>query len=105
MEPFAFHPELFELRERVLEALSDCGYEWMSHYGSVDLMHDVFGLEVCGIHDEEDVEPITRLLRKLFPDWPYTHSYYKEAFTREPGWKVKISRDPEGLGEQWEHTG
>src|SRR5262245_37197396 len=105
MEPFAFHPELFELRERVLEALAERGYEWLSHYGSVDLMHDLYGLEVCGIHDEADVAPITGMLREMFPDWRYTHSYYKEAFTREPGWKVQIWRDPERLGDQWENAG
>jgi hypothetical protein len=105
MEPFAFHPELFELRERVLEALADHGYAWLSHYGSVDLMHDVFGLEVCGVPDEDDVAPITQLLRALFPDWPYTRSYYKEEFTREPGWKVIIHRDPENFDDNWEHVG
>jgi hypothetical protein len=105
MEPFAFHPELFELRERVLEALADAGYEWMSHYGSVDLAHDVYGLEVCGIPDEDDVAPITQLLRKLFPDWRHERCYYKESFTREPGWKIMISRDPECFDNPWEHAG
>jgi hypothetical protein len=105
MEPFTFHPELFELRERVLEALAEAGYDWLSHYGSVDLMHDLFGLEVCGVPDEDDVEPITRLLRTMFPDWPYTHSYYKETFTREPGWKIQIHRDPENFNDDGERVG
>ena len=105
MEPFAFHPELFELRERVLEALADRGYEWLSHFGSVDLQHDVYGLEVCGIPDEADVPPITHLLRSLFPDWRLYHSYHQESFTREPGWKVMISRDPPTFDDQWETAG
>jgi hypothetical protein len=105
MEPFAFHPELFELRERVLEALADAGYAWLSDYGSVDLLHDVFGVEVCGIHEEDEVAPILRLLRKLFPDWRHTHSYYKDGATREPGWKIVISRDPENFNDQWQDVG
>jgi hypothetical protein len=41
----------------------------------------------------------------LFPDWRYEHNYYKDPSTREPGWKVVISRDPENFNDQWEHTG
>jgi hypothetical protein len=105
MEPFAFHPELFELRERVLEALAECGFAWLSDYGSVDLLHDVYGIEVCGIREEDDVAPITQMLRGLFPDWRYERSYCKDATTREPGWKVIISRDPENFNDRWERTG
>src|SRR5438552_12616949 len=46
---FAFHPELFEHRTLALEALAAHDLHWFEHFGSVDLLHDLFGLEVCGI--------------------------------------------------------
>jgi hypothetical protein len=102
MGSFSFHPELFELRTLVLEALADHEFAWLSDFGSVDLMHDIYGIEVCGIIADENVAPITALLCKLFPTWPHLRSYYKESFTREPGWKVQISRDRQEFGDRWQ---
>jgi hypothetical protein len=102
MEPFAFHAELFELRNAVLEMLADQGYSWLSDYGSIDLLHDVYGIEVCGIREESDAHIIETLLRHKFSSWHYSRRYYKDASTREPGWKVIISRDPENYGDKWE---
>jgi hypothetical protein len=105
MQPFAFHPELFELRNRLLEALAENGFAWLSDFGSVDLLHDVYGMEVCGIRTEEDAQAILALLRKLFPDWRHTHRYYKDHTTREPGWKVVINREPEDFNDRWHLPG
>jgi hypothetical protein len=105
MDLFSFHPELFELRERVLETLAARGYAWLSDYSSVDLLHDVYGIEVCGIREQCEVARITQLLRELFPDWHHMHSYYKDSSTREPGWKIVISRDPENFNDRWEPAG
>src|SRR5262245_56954829 len=98
MEPFAFHPDLFEFRGAVLEALADNGFAWLSHFGSIDLLHDLYGLEVCAIREEADARAIERLLRGMFPDWRYRQTYYEDQNLREIGWKVIISRDPEGCG-------
>ena len=95
MEPFEFHPELFELRNSVLELLADHGFAWLSDFGSVDLLHDVYGVEVCGIRQESDAHAIGDLLRELFPSWRYSaRCISKDSSTREPGRKVTISRDP-----------
>lgn len=104
MEPFAFHAELFELRTEVLELLAEHGYAWLSDFGSIDLAHDVFGIEVCGIHEESNARAIEGLLRRKFSSWRYSRNYYKDASTREPGWKVIISRDPETYGDQWDRV-
>ena len=102
MEPFAFHAELFEIRNVVLEMLADHGFRWLSEFGSIDLMHDLYGIEVCGIRDESDAHAIEALLRERFSSWRHVRHYYKDATTREPGWKVKISRDPEDFSDRWE---
>jgi hypothetical protein len=102
MRSFRFHPELFELRTLVIETLADHEFAWLSDFGSVDLLHDVYGIEVCGIGAHENVAPITAILRRLFPDWPYLRSYCKEAFAREPGWKIIICRDREERGDCWQ---
>lgn len=69
MDPFRFAPELFELRTTVMERLTDEGFDWLSHYSSVDPLHDECGIEVCGIHEREDAISIQRLLMEMFPTW------------------------------------
>jgi hypothetical protein len=89
MTQFAFHPDLFERRNRALQALADRGYTWMEHFGSVDLLHDLYGLEVCGIPKESDSTAILGLLQKLFPDWQHSDVHYHDR-SRDRGWKVLI---------------
>lgn len=69
LNPFRFSPELFEYRNEVLASLSEAGYEWLSHFSSVDPLHDLYGIEVCGIHEQRDAEDILVLLMRMFPDW------------------------------------
>ena len=68
-QPFRFFPELFEHRTLAIDALAERGFMWLSHYSAVDPMHEEFGLEVCGIHAEQDAKAIQMLLEKLFPSW------------------------------------
>ena len=68
-DAFRFAPELFETRTDVIAELSDRGFDWLSHYSSVDPIHDCYGIEVCGIHDQDDAVAIQRILIELFPDW------------------------------------
>ena len=69
MDAFRFSPELFEHRGRVIEQLESVGFSWLSHYSSVDCLHDVYGLEVCGIRERTDAESIQEILIEMFPSW------------------------------------
>jgi len=69
MDAFRFAPELFEVRTDVMERLTEEGFDWLSHYSSVDPMHDVYGIEVCGIHEREDAIAILKMLMRMFPSW------------------------------------
>lgn len=104
MTPFEFHPELFEVRNAVLEALADNGFAWLSDFGSVDLQHDVYGLEVTGIRQEADARTIESLLRRMFPGWRYRRTYYEDHNLGELGWKVVISREPERFDDRWKRA-
>jgi hypothetical protein len=104
VEPFAFHAELFELRTAVLELLADHGFVWLSDIGSIDLAHDLYGIEVCGIREESDAHTIEKLLGKKFSSWRHSRIYFKDQRTLEPGWKVIISRDAEDFGESWDRV-
>ena len=105
MKPFEFHAELFDFRNAVLEAMSDHGFAWLSDFGSIDLQHDVYGLEVTGIRAEADAGKIERLLRGMFPDWRFRRTFYEDHNLGELGWKVMISRDPEDCGDSWQSVG
>jgi hypothetical protein len=101
MDAFRFCPELFELRTDVIAALNDAGYQWLSHFSSVDPLHDVYGIEVCGIADHDDAVAIRALLHKMFPTWRVGGLCYKD-YGREPGFKTSVFRDEPREREQWE---
>ncbi len=103
MKPFEFHAELFEFRNAAMEALLENGFVWLSDFGSIDLMQDVYGLEVTGIREEADAKEIVKLLRKMFPAWHHCRTYYKDI-GREIGWKTMISRDPEDYDDDWQRA-
>ena len=69
MDAFRFAPELFEHRNDVLEQLSAEGFNWLSHFSAVDPLHDVYGIEVCGIREQEDAVAIRDLLMRMYPSW------------------------------------
>jgi hypothetical protein len=104
MNAFEFHPELFDVRNAVLEALADHGFAWLSDFGSIDLLHDVYGLEVCAIREEADARAIDGLLRQMFPTWRHGRTYYEDHNLGEIGWKVVLSRDPENFNDNWERA-
>jgi hypothetical protein len=104
MKPFEVHAELFDLRNAVLEALSEHGFAWLSDFGSIDLLHDVYGLEVTTIGEESGAKAIQELLQKMFPKWRYRCHYYEDHNLGELGWKVIISRDPEDFNDNWHRT-
>ena len=66
---FRFAPELFEIRTEVIGELSERGFDWLSHYSSVDPIHDCYGIEVCGVRDRDDAIAIQRILQSMFPSW------------------------------------
>ena len=68
-DAFRFAPELFEVRNNVMQELTDAGFDWLSHYSAVDPRHDVYGIEVCGIHQQEDAAQILKLLMRMLPTW------------------------------------
>ena len=69
MDAFRFAPELFEVRNDVMERLTEEGFDWLSHYSSVDPIHDDYGIEVCGILQRDDAVAIQKLLMTMFPAW------------------------------------
>jgi hypothetical protein len=93
MSEFAFHPELFEHRTLALEALAQRDYIWLEDFTSIDLLHDVFGLEVCGIPEKRNAAIILSILREAFPDWSHSDIYYHQ-YERDRGWKSIIFQRP-----------
>ena len=101
MDAFRFAPELFEVRTDVMAQLSEEGFDWLSHYSSVDPIHDEYGIEVCGIHHQQDAREILQLLAQMFPAWNPCRLQFKD-YGREPGWKAKVIRDRRRPRESWE---
>ncbi len=102
MNEFQFHGDLFKFRSCILERLAAGGYCWPDHFGSVDLVHDLYGLEVAGVAQETDAIEIESLLRSQFPDWQFVRISYDDHES-EPGWKIRITREAEKTPtESWE---
>ena len=100
-DAFRFAPELFEFRNNVIEELTDAGLYWLSHYSTVDPLHDVYGIEVCGIHNREDAVQILKLLKQMFPRWTPERIWYKD-YGIGLGWIATVQRDPDPPDEKWE---
>ena len=101
MDAFRFSPELFEVRSDVLTALERAGFQWFSHFFSVDCLHDLHGIEVCGIREQDDAAAIRQLLMEMFPDWISDGLWYEDNGC-EPGWVAEIYRDRPCEDETWE---
>jgi hypothetical protein len=86
---FVFYPELFEQRSKASDLLDGAGINAFSEYSSIDLLHAEYGLEVCGIHEQSNVEPVAEVMQKAFPHWHFNRICYKD-YGREPGWKFSI---------------
>jgi hypothetical protein len=89
----AFHPELFECRGCATELLSDAGFAWYGDYMSIEPVHEEYGLEVGGIRNEGDVQPILTILQRAFPHWHHSRVCLHD-YGREPGWMVSVSMFP-----------
>ena len=99
--PFRFSPELYDVRNSVASELHERGLDWLTHYLAIDVMHDVHGIEVCGIEREDDATRILGVLKEMSPSWKIHRSYYKDC-GRDLGFVVTIQRDPESPDQPWE---
>jgi len=97
---FSFRSELFEDRATAIEALAAKGFDWFVHYSAIDLLHDLYGLEVCGIPEELDAKRILKIMESTFSEWTCTRISYHDG-SRDQGWKVEIYRRPQEDG-NWE---
>jgi hypothetical protein len=86
---FSFHSDLFGHRAKAMEVLAENGFDWLSHYSAVDLLHAEYGLEVAGIREEEDGKAMLKILQATFPEWRQVRFYYSE-YVRDRGWKIEI---------------
>jgi len=91
MEFSGFHPELFEHKASAMERLESAGFTWLSDFTAIDLLHQDYRIEVCGIREERAANEIAELLSGLFRDWRYGCISYQDR-DRDPGWKVEICK-------------
>jgi hypothetical protein len=97
MKELRFHSELFSQRSIAIDALGTEGFEWFADYSTVDIDHELCGLEIGGIRDKATAKQIRRVLRAAFPAWRHSRVYEKDWGDRDLGWWVMIHRDPERL--------
>lgn len=100
-DAFAFSAELLDCRHDLLAQLSEAGYELTTDYSSVDVLHDVHGLEVCGIHNADSALQITRLLLRTFPGWNAGWLHPPDS-SSEQEWVASIQRDRDLVMEYWD---
>jgi hypothetical protein len=100
-DPFAYSSELLALAQGLKGDLASAGYDEGIDFSSVDAMHDVHGLEVCGIRNSDAALEVNRLLLRLFPSW-------NAGWLHAPGhssaqdWVATIQRDRGPLPEYWD---
>lgn len=92
-EEFEFYPALFADRARAAELLEEAGYTWFADYSSIDLMHEDYGLEICGLRTEGDVKRVAETLRRGFPHWHHQNVSMQDH-GRDPGWAISLCMFP-----------
>ena len=92
-DDFEFYPELFEHRSQALELLEEAGFTWFADFSSVDLLHEEYGLEICGVGDEKYIKPIIEVLCQGFPHWHHRKVSLHDG-DRDPGWAISICMFP-----------
>ena len=76
-------------------ALGRSGFIWLQDFSSIDLAHDVGGLEVCGITEEDRAHKILVVLQNLFPKWKYGGVVLQDFDPRDSGWQAHIQEFPD----------
>jgi murein DD-endopeptidase MepM/ murein hydrolase activator NlpD len=99
-DAFAFFPELLNLSNGLVSELSAAGYEMTVDYYSIDAIHDVNGLEVCGIHDPQTALDIIRFLLRRFPGWNAGWLHAPDSGSTQE-WVARIQRDRGTTMEYW----
>src|SRR5262249_22036602 len=99
-DPAAYHPELLNLSQGLVSELSEAGYELLCDYSSVEAMHDVHGLEVCGVRSSEDALDIVRLLLRCFPGWNAAWFGVPDSSAAH-AWVARAQRDLDPEPEYW----
>jgi hypothetical protein len=92
-EDFEFYPELFAERARASELLEEAGYTWFGDYSAIDLLHEEYGLEICGLQTERDAQVVAETLRNGFPHWHHQNICLHDH-GRDPGWTVALCLFP-----------
>lgn len=88
-EDFCFYPELFAHRGRACELLETAGFDWFADYSAIELLHGEYGIEVCGIQQEDHARCIGGILRAGFPHWHHLNICRQDQ-GRDPGWAVSL---------------
>jgi hypothetical protein len=92
-EDFNFYPELFAHRGRASELLEAAGFDRFADYSGIELLHGEYGIEICGIHEEDQARCIGGVLRAAFPHWHHLNVCRQDA-GRDPGWTVSLCMFP-----------
>jgi murein DD-endopeptidase MepM/ murein hydrolase activator NlpD len=100
-DAFVFCPELLNLCTELVPELSAVGFETTADYSSIEAMHDVHGIEVCGIRHPETALRITRYLLRRFPGWNADWLHPPDGSSSE-GWVARIQRDRDQAIEYWD---
>lgn len=98
---FTFASELIGFRGELIGSLSNSGFEVGVDYSSIDILHDVYGFEVCGIQCPENAMQITRELMRLFPGWTPGWLHAPDTASQQ-GWIASIQRDSDRESEYWD---
>jgi hypothetical protein len=94
---YTFFGKLFQARQELLEFLANNGIVYLTDFGAIDLLHDLYGLEVSGIRDEHFARRILKLTRRAHPFW----WHFQIAVTAESDWKVVVSLRAELDSRPW----
>jgi hypothetical protein len=92
-QDFQFYPELLEQCGRASELLEEAGFGWLRDYSSIDVLHEEYGVEICGVKTEARAMRMAAALQRGFPHWHHQNICRHEP-GRDSGWAAALSMFP-----------
>jgi hypothetical protein len=71
-----------------MESLLNREFYWLADYSSIDIDHERFMLEICGIHTEEEAKKMASVTRRRFAGSCF-RTWFKD-FGREQAWVLEV---------------
>jgi hypothetical protein len=101
---FRFAPELFQFKADATMLLAEQDLHWLCDYSNIDVVHDLYGLDIEGIPNEITARKIHKYMYEHFQKLWGKGSFkpiQSRTYQDNQGWTVEVSKYPHPEIKSW----